>query len=46
VILGAVVGLVAAIVFVIGFWRGHPAPDERYVSAAWRDEHLRGRRGE
>jgi hypothetical protein len=43
VILAAIVGLVAAYVFVRVFWRGPSSPDE-YVTPAWRDEHLRGRR--
>jgi hypothetical protein len=42
VILAAVVGLVAAIVFVLVVRRHDEPPDS--VSAAWRDEHLRGRR--
>jgi hypothetical protein len=42
-IAGAIVGLVAAYVFVRVWWRGPSVPDE-YVTPAWRNDHLRGRR--
>jgi hypothetical protein len=47
VIAALVVGLVVAVITrVVLHWWYPPARRDEYVTAAWRDEHLRGRRGE